>query len=132
MKIQAPEFRCGTKVAMESLARELNLPYYDRMQDWPYEVAESMGIEKYLNHYDGLTDEDQKFVLMEMIIQATTDQPTAKLFHKYWVETKKRLIKDFDIHQYTVYYWSCFDNERLEDCWTITPNMRQLWTVLNT
>jgi hypothetical protein len=42
----APKFRVGTKEAMEGLARELNLPIENSMQDWPYEIADPMDIEK--------------------------------------------------------------------------------------
>ena len=64
---------------------------------------------------------------MEGIIQATEDQPIDELFNKYWNTIKPILEVDFKIHEYTIYYWSCFDNENIEDCWRITPLIRQLW-----
>lgn len=121
-----PVFRWGTQKAIDELAKELNLPYEEWMQDWPYEVATDSDIEKYIAHYKTLTDEDKKFVLMKAIIQAIEEQATEELFIKYWNETKPVLEEDFAVHEYTIHYWSCFDIENLDDCWIITPFMRQL------
>ena len=123
-----PTFRFGTGKAMKELAEELNLRIEDWMQDWPYEVANPSEIEKYIAHYNILKDEDKKFVLMEAIIQATEDQLTNELFFEYSNRIKPIIEKDFIVHEYTIHYWSCFDNENIEDCWRITAFMRQLWT----
>lgn len=126
-----PTFRCGTRKAIDELAKELKMVKEDWMQDWPYEVANHSDIEKYTDHYKNLTDEDKKFVLMEAIIQATEGQTTNKLFTKYSSTIKPIIIKDFIIHEYTIHYWSCFDNENIDDCWRITPFMRQVWNEQN-
>ncbi|HSY76811.1 MAG TPA: hypothetical protein VK890_08140 [Bacteroidia bacterium] len=122
-----PEFRCATKRAIDELASELNLVNEPGMQDWEYEVAEPNDIERYITHYKKLTDDDKRFVLMEIIIQATNDQPDTAGFSKYWNVIKPLLQNNFKIHEYSVFYWSCFDNKNIEDCFTITPNMRELW-----
>jgi hypothetical protein len=122
-----PNFRCGTRKAIDELAEELNLPNEMWMQDWPYEVVIPDDIEKYIDHYLKLTDDDKKFVLMEGIIQATEDQETEVQFLKYWNRINSLLENDFCIHEYSVYYWSCFDNENIDDCWRISPYMRQFW-----
>lgn len=112
---------------MDELATDLNLRKEDWMQDWPYEITEPSDIEKYIAHYEKLSDEDQKFVLMEAIIQATEDQETEVLFLEYWHRVQLLLEQDFAIHAYTIHYWACFDNEDLEDSWRIAPYIRQLW-----
>lgn len=122
-----PNFRCGTRKAIDELADELNLPNEKWMQDWPIEVVDPSDIEKYIEHYKTLTDDDKKFVLMEGILDVTEDQPTEELFEKNWMSVKQLLEKNFTIHEYTIYYWACFDAENIEDCWTITPLMRKLW-----
>ena len=68
---------------------------------------------------------------MELLIQATNDQPKILNFDKYWLELRSRIINDFEIHKYTVHYWSSFENENLELCWTVTPYMRELWIKQN-
>ncbi len=122
-----PKFRFGTKKAIESLAHDLNMPYDQNMQDWSYEVADPKDIEKYIEHYRLISDEDEKFVLMEIIIQATNDQVEGSDSLKYWDITKGLLTDDFKIHEYTIFYWSCFDSEDTENTWTITPKMRDVW-----
>ena len=111
---------------MVELAEELNLPYEEWMQDYPREVINHCEIDKYIDHYITLIDEDKKFVLMEGIIQATEEQETEELFTEYWHKIKPLLEKDFAVHEYTIYYWSCLDDEDI-DCWKITPLIRQLW-----
>jgi len=122
-------FRCGTRKAIDKLARKLNLPNDLTMQDWSYTAGNPCEIEKYISLYGLTTDEDEKFVLMELIIQATEDQETEELFAKYWNKIKPILEKDFKIHEYTIYYWSCFDNENINECWKITTFVRQIWNI---
>ncbi len=122
-----PTPRYGTKKAIYELVEELNLRFEEWMQDWPYEVASPTDIKKYVDHYGKQTDEDKKFLLMQAIIQATEEQTSDELFVKYWNRVKPILEEDFPIHEYTIYYWSCFDNENLDDCWRITTQMRKLW-----
>ena len=123
-----PTFRCGTRKAIDKLAEKLNLTNDLTTQDWSYEVGNPYEIEKYIFHYDLTVDEDEKFVLMELIIQSIEDQETEELFIKYWNRIRPILEKDFILHEYTIHYWSCFDNKKIEDCWKITSLMRQLWS----
>ena len=122
-----PAFRCGTRKAIDELAGELFLPNEMTMQDWSYEVANPDNIDKYISHYHLTTDDDKKFVLMEIIIQAVEDQHTAVFFQKYCEIIKPILENDFKLHEYTLHYWACLDNENHADCWKITPLIRQIW-----
>lgn len=122
-----PTFRCGTRKAIDELAEELNLPNDLTMQDWSYEVANPNDIDKYISHYGLTTDDDKKFVLMEIIIQATEEQNKEELFQKYCETIKPILETDFKLHEFTIHYWACFDNEKLDDSWKIANLMRQLW-----
>ena len=119
-----PTFRCGTNKAIDELAEELNLPNEKWMQDWPIEVMIPTDIDRYIEHYEKLKDEDKKFVLMEGILDVTEYE----LFVKNWNKVRQFLEKDFTLHEYTIYYWACFESENIEDCWKITPLMRQLWS----
>ena len=122
-----PTFRCGTRKAIDELAEELNLRNDLTMQDWSYEVANSNDIDKYISHYGSTKDDDKKFVLMEIIIQAAEEQNTEQLFKKYCETIEPILEINFKLHEFTIYYWACFDNENLEDCWKITPLFRRIW-----
>lgn len=122
-----PAFRCATRKAIDKVAKDLDLRNEDWMQDWPIEVIVFSDIEKYLSYYETLTDEDEKFVLMEGIIDATEYQQTEDLFITYCNKVNRLLRKDFNIHEYTIHYWSYFESANLEDWWRITPLMRQIW-----
>ena len=126
--MKEPKFRCGTITAIEALADELNLPIDPEiMEDWSYVVGNALDIKTYINHYQSTVDEDKKFVLMELIIQALEEQETERDFLKYWAIVKPLLTTGFVLHEYTIYYWSCFSNDDLDDCWNITPFMRDVW-----
>jgi len=131
MIIKEPKFRCGTAKARNSLIAKFNLPHDDWMQDWPYEISVAEKIDEYFKYYDNVIDVDEKFYLMELLIQATDEQAEALKLKQAWLELKTRLINDYSIHEYTIYYWSSFENENLEDCWNITPYMRELWFKQN-
>lgn len=126
MKVEKPKFRCGTQKAIKELVANYDYPYADWMQDWPYEIAESIEIDNYFQHYDEQTDEDKKFSIMKMLIQSLTDIENQNDFDKNWKRLKKRILKDFEIHEYTIFYWCCFDIET-DDIWKISPYMRELW-----
>ncbi len=122
-----PAPRYDTSEARQSIAQKLNLPYRDSMQDWPWEVAQPSGIESYIQLYDRTTDEDELFVLMEMMLQSTTEQTSPAAFKLYWAEVESRLSKSFPIHQFSVYYWCTWDFDDLDECFQITPLMREFW-----
>jgi hypothetical protein len=119
--------RYSTRASIDYLTVALGLTGDYGMQDWSYEIAEPEDIEKYLDHYRSIGDEDDKFVLMEMIIQSTEYQRNKQDFVKYCSIVKDLLIKDFDIHQYTIYYWVSMDQLDLADAWKIAPLMREIW-----
>ncbi len=130
MTVKEPKYRCGTKKAIDELVAKYNYPYANWMQDWPYEIADHKEIENYFLHYDEQTDDDKKISLMEMLIQSLTDVENETDFNKKWIRLKKLILKDFKIHEYTVFYWSCFDLN-LNNCWKITPNIRELWKEIH-
>ena len=133
MNFTEPDFRFGSTEAIEKIALDLNLKINkDDIQDWSYIVANPIDFSKYLSLYDKILNDDEKFVLMEILIQSVEDQNTKSDFNNCWIDLKERITSDFSIHKYTIYYWCVFDNENLEDCWKITSNMRELWKLKNT
>ena len=123
-----PKFRSGTTKAIKELAEELNLPFDEWMQDWPFEVVNPSDIDKYINHYKLLNDYDKKFVLLDGIIQSVEEQSNEELFQKYLKIVRQILEKDYDIYEYQIYYWACLENNKneIDDCWKVTPMMRDL------
>ncbi len=122
-----PTFRCGTIKAIEELAEELNLPNDLTMQDWSYEVSNPNDIDKYIYHYSLTTDDDKKFVLIEMILQAIVDQSDEQQLLLCWEKVKPILTDDFKIHEFTIHYWKDLTDGNFENCKTLSPLLRQIW-----
>lgn len=124
-----PIFRSGTKKAIDELAIALHLPNDTAIQNWSYTQGNPADIEKYISHYNLTNDDDQKFVLMELILQAAEDQNTEDLLLHYWERVQPILATNFELHAYTIHYWACVDYKNLDKYWKITPLMRQLWAT---
>ena len=125
-KQMEPTFRCGTKIAIEELAEELNLPHRPGIQDWSYEVSNADDIDRYITHYGLTTNEDKKFILMEMILQAIVDQSDEMQLMTYWLKIKPILIKDFSIHEFTIKYWKNLTKANFDNCKILGSLLRQI------
>ena len=126
--MEQPKMRFVTQKAIEELTRNLNLEFdLEDYQDWEFIVGKSADIAKYIEYYISEIDDDNKFALMEIIIQATEEQEVENDFIKYSEIVQRLLSENFQLHEHSIFYWSCFDINNLEDCWRITPIMRSLW-----
>jgi len=125
-----PKFRCSTKQALDELAIELNLreriPCWDSVAGYSYTPSNPKDIEQYLDYYSTLEDEDKKFVLMEMILEANVEQADETEFRKYWESVKPLLIKDYSIHEYTIYYWKDMTAQNFENCKFLSAKFQEL------
>ena len=124
--------RYGTREAINSIAKQLDLPNEAWMQDWAYEVADADRINQYIELYDQTTDEDEKFVLMQMIIQAVDDKKSNnELTDEDWTKVEQRLMENFQLHEYEIFYWSQLEKDDIENCFFITPEIRNIWIQKN-
>jgi len=125
-----PEFRCVTKRALDELAIELNLrdkiPSWDAVAGYSYTPQNYEDVQEYLDYYYKLEDDDKKFVLIEMILDAIVEQPLKSNFYKYWEKVKPLLIKDYLIHEYTIYYWKDLTEENFENCKYLNPLLNEI------
>lgn len=123
-----PARRHGRSHGIKVLSDFFDYPIDPFSQDWTYEVAEPEKIADYIEAYETASfDEDTKFSLMEMIIEAANDCDSVE---NWWPKIKTLLKKDFTLHEYTIYYWCCFDS-KLEDSFAISKRMRDLWKSLS-
>jgi hypothetical protein len=125
-----PKERYDTRESRILLSKVFDLPFSDQMQDWPWEVADPKSIQKYLDYYQSINDQNVKFTLMEIIIQAIEDQENLEKLKFYWEKTAPILIENFDIHEWTIYYWSSV-GVVLAEAWSIAPYMRSIWRSRN-
>ncbi len=120
--MKEPQPRYCTKKASLELPSELELPYDEFAQDWPWEVVNPDNIEKYIAHYSLLENEDAKFALMEAILQASEEKDNVE---KYWPKIRKLLLMNFHIHEYSIFYWCSFENN-IENAFNISSKMRMV------
>jgi len=122
--MSAPQFRCATYDAIQTLVKEFGYPYHHNMQDWEYEVAKFDDIEKYFTKYESTDDDEIRFLLMEMILEASDHHPSLAAI---WPRIQSMLRKNFSLHEYTVYYWCYSLSDDVEDMFIVSPYMRTLW-----
>jgi hypothetical protein len=129
-----PPYRFSTNKALEELAKELNLseknPNWDAMAGHSYTPGNPRDIQEYLDYYGKLKDDDKKFTLMEMILDALAHQPNEAGFLKYWQKAKPILIKDYLIHEFTIHYWKQM-TEEFERSNIMTPLIQNLISEMN-
>lgn len=123
--------RYETADAIQQLAILLNLSNEIWMQDWAYIVSKPEHIDSYLSLYHLLDNDDQKFTLMMVLLQAFEEQSNQSVRTQYEAEIRSLLLKDYSLHAYTIFHWCCFDNDDLSDCWEITPMMREIYDSQN-
>ena len=77
------------------------------MQDWELEVSDPERIDEFLATYEsGVLSEDERFVLMEVILHSF--EVVAGSIHQMesWSRTLDHLERDIDLHISTVWYWA--------------------------
>ena len=120
------QIRYPTQFAIQTLAKRFNLPNSQTMQNWEYEVADSNRINEFLKAYieESLT-EDEKFVLMEILIQSFDDSDRNLAQDIDWQCLLYLLEKNIELHATTICYWAC-GNTAYDLCWTVTPYLRKI------
>lgn len=120
-----------TKGAIEGLVMKIGLPTPDEFsQDWEYVVSDSSRISEFLSAYKTVElNAEEKFALMIIIISSYDDAITIKRVEGNWRNTiRKFLLEDISIHHNTVFYWAMLEEEDLENCFYVTPLMREIIT----
>ena len=127
MSVPQQLWRFPTLQSIVSLAERLNVTWHPSMQDWEWEIADSSRLDEYLALYQGgrLTG-DERFTLMETIVQAFERLPAELESDPRWHETLNLLDAKVDLHAYTIWYWSDLEDELGEEGWRVTPFLRRL------
>jgi hypothetical protein len=122
-------WRFSAAEAIDSLARRFDLPNEPWMQDWEYLVADPQRIDEFLQAYvSGDLTEDEKFVLMEMLLQSFEDLEADLAADSRWHLVLDLLDRHISLHVYSIYYWSLLEDEDEDEnnWWRITPFMRAI------
>ena len=123
---------------MFDLATRLNIECGVRLpekddQDWEFCAGDYRRTEDYIEFYKKYCDEMEngrwtdKELLSNMIIQGLEEMlkytDDMKYIDKLWLEIKQILLED-ELYNVIV-YWSVI-GQPIENCWNITPRMRDL------
>ena len=124
--MKEPPFRCSTGLAIGFVADRLGLQIDPHSQDWEYEVAHASELPRYLALFrDVAGDDDVRFVLADMIIQAFDDLDVDLRTDSQWTMFLSALEENIETHGWQIWYWSNWDGD-LEDSWRVSPFMRAL------
>jgi hypothetical protein len=110
--------RWPTTAARKALASRFDLPCDPFSQDWEWEVANPSRFAEFLDAYStGILDEDERFALMEILIQCVEDMDLHALGSSpEWDSIATLLLAHTNLHANSIRYWSCLDDRDLEDC----------------
>jgi hypothetical protein len=70
-------------------------------------------------------NEDEKFALMETILQSFEESSKTLDSDQQWNTILQLLEDNLDIHATTICYWAC-GNSAYTLCWRITPDLRKI------
>jgi hypothetical protein len=122
--------RHPTKKARQSLSTILRLPYYQSDEDWEWQVADEKRFEEFLSLYEhGRLSDDERFSLMEIIIQSVEDTELEDAFRLRLVQIERLLVDGFTLHESTISYWHENPLNPLsesEQNWLVSPLMSDI------
>jgi hypothetical protein len=119
-------WRFSTRTAIDSLAQRFGLPNDPQMQDWQWEVADPARLDEFLTAYEtAALPDDERFVLMEMILQSFDDTDQVPHGSVSWSRIEQALDRNIAIHIHTVWYWSCVGDD-LADAFRIAAFVRNV------
>jgi hypothetical protein len=100
------------------------------MQDWEWEVSDHTRIGEFLAVYEseGISD-DERFSLMEMIIQSYEDLALLGgdlSSDARWQHVLALLERRIPLHAHSVWYWSCSGKECEDDLFCVSPFIHQI------
>ncbi|MBT9543811.1 MAG: hypothetical protein IV090_00330 [Candidatus Sericytochromatia bacterium] len=108
----------------------------DLAQDWESFASNINNLKDYITAYNlYFTEINDKVALMSLILETSNEflshiqfNETSDLlvFGKLWLQIKKILVQDQDIHAKKIKYWYCPNAETWEEIFYITPFLRGL------
>jgi RimJ/RimL family protein N-acetyltransferase len=130
--VPEPEPRYPTRAAIDALAKRFGFETHPDMQDWQWEVADPARIDELLAAYESgeLTD-DERFTLMETILQSFEELPDALDEDPRLPRLLALLERNAVLHRPTIWYWCTYQNGDLDDAFQVSPYMRALMTRLS-
>lgn len=112
--------------AISTLAKRFGLPNHPMMQDWEYEVSDEHRIAEFLAAYlESSTCDDERFILMEMLLQSFTSSNRDLKQDQDWKIVLECLENRLALYATNICYWAC-KHYHPHLCWKITPYIRKI------
>jgi hypothetical protein len=130
MPVNPIPLRFPTAAAIQSLDSALGLP--PSGQDWEMEVADPRRVSEFLDLYEsGKLDEDGRFSLMSLVVASYDEllRESGDRDQRLWARIRRYLLDHFDVHAYTVQYWSFPDEDDdydPDEVFPFTPYAREV------
>jgi hypothetical protein len=120
--------RYPTQHARQKLNEVLNLPNESWIQDWDIQLADPNRVEEFCQLYLQLTNDDERFTLMTLIVASCEELLQNGHSDKKLSELVISLLtKQFDLHKDTIEYWCELEEDNPEHFFAITSIMRAIW-----
>ncbi|AYH04256.1 hypothetical protein [Pectobacterium parmentieri] len=118
---------------INNICNDLGLPIGDDFtQDWAYELSDEYRTEEWLDKYitaylNNGYSVNSKNELMTLCLDVTNDLLSAgiSVINATIIKVLSALIDNYQQHVDLINYWS-LDDEPLEDCFALTPEIRKL------
>jgi hypothetical protein len=128
--------RHPTREGREALASRLGMTIDPHSQDWEWEIADVRHFDRWLALYEAADlSEDERFSLMEMLIQGVDDLSSSDPDHEIeveqlpeWLAVAALLRRRPQLHASSIAYWSVFEAEQPDELFRVSGAMRRLWT----
>jgi len=116
------------KTSIDKLTALLALPATGLEQDWEVELADENRVGEFLMAYEELgLSPDDKFALMALILASVDHYVAAKSsVPDEWKRITTVLIKERELHQETISYWRCDDDDEPQAWFHLTLYIRAL------
>ena len=120
------DIRRGCQKATMELMEELQI--IKAAADQPYHKKTPLDYTKLLvDYYEVLADNEKKFILLQNIL-ISLDDLTMRDRWFLWDENLKRIIHDdYQIHESTIWKWSCHFTENADGRIISCPVLCELW-----
>lgn len=111
-QINIPVERHPTNAAVTTLSKLLGFVDCPEIQDWERNFQNFDRLEEFVEFYEQSSiDEDGKFLLMELILASASDGSYPFFSSPLWQKIEGLLRKNSKIHAWSIWYWSCLDEE---------------------
>jgi hypothetical protein len=118
------------KETIVSLCQKLHLPYPDSFeQDWQYVVVDPNRIQDFLWLYqtDTQLSDNEKMTLGMLIIGSLNEAlDRGEEIDSIWETSWNELQADVQLHDHTLRYWACLDEEDSSNWFPIAQRVRSV------